>query len=91
MENASSVLEIYVTPDCSGYETACRLADRIRAFGAGFDVRLIDLSLPGALRPSSVFAVPTYLLDGRVLSLGNPEDDWLLARLGLEAEPVDVA
>jgi hypothetical protein len=79
---ARRLLEIYVAPGCLGYETARRLAARVRRLGlATLDVRLVDLAEPGAIRPPAVFAVPTYLLDGRVLSLGNPFEDWLIDRL----------
>jgi len=86
---ARRTLEIYVAPDCLGCETARDLAARVRETGApNLDVRLIDLGTPGAVRPPAVFAVPTYLLDGRVLSLGNPEPSWLMERL---AAPVPTA
>ena len=76
-------LEVYVAPDCVGCETARRLVKEIvgRAL-PGIRVRLIDLGEPNAVRDPAVFAVPTYLLDGRIVSLGNPEVEWLLARLG---------
>ncbi len=78
-----SVLEIYVAPGCLASETACSLADTVRALGQpGLEVRLVDLGEPGAVRPPAVFAVPTYLLDGRVISLGNPDAAWLLALVG---------
>ena len=76
------VLDIYVAPACTGCETARRLAVALRARALpDVEIRLIDLSEPGAVRPPAVFAVPTYLLDGRVLSLGNPDEAWLLDRL----------
>ena len=76
------VLDIYVAPDCFGCATARRLAASVRALALpGVEVRLVDLSESGAVRPEAVFAVPTYVLDGRVLSLGNPERAWLLDRL----------
>ena len=76
------VLDVYVAPACAGCETARRLAAALRALALpGVEVRLIDLSEPGVVRPPAVFAVPTYLLDGRVLSLGNPDDAWLLDQL----------
>ena len=75
-------LQIVVDRSCLGCETARSLAALVRASGLpGVDVDLVDLAEPGAVRPAAVFAVPTYLLDGRVLSLGNPEPEWLLARL----------
>jgi hypothetical protein len=76
------ILEIYVAPDCFGCETARDVARKVRARGwPDLEVRLLDLTEPDVIRPSSVFAVPTYVLDGRVISLGNPEADWLLAQL----------
>ncbi len=75
-------LDIYVTPACFGCERARQLADDLRMCHLpGVEINLIDLSNPAAIRPTSVFAVPTYLLDGRVLSLGNPELDWLCRKL----------
>lgn len=77
-----SVLEIYVGPACLASETARGLAAAVRALARpGLDVRVVDLGEPGAVRPPAIFAVPTYLLDGRVISLGNPEEAWLLERL----------
>lgn len=76
------LLEIYVAPGCLGGDAARRLAGLAQGLGlADLEVRLIDLGDPGATRPAAVFAVPTYLLDGRVLSLGNPFEDWLVERL----------
>ena len=76
------ILEIYVAPDCFGCETARTLAGNVRALSLpDLEVRLLDLSEPDVIRPPAVFAVPTYILDGRVISLGNPEQDWLLDQL----------
>jgi hypothetical protein len=73
------ILEIYVAPDCFGCETARDLAGMLHARGwPHLEVRLLDLSQPHVTRPAAVFAVPTYILDGRVISLGNPEEGWLL-------------
>lgn len=75
-------LDIYVLPGCLGYERARQLANDIRMCRLpGVEVSLIDLSDPAIVRPEPVFAVPTYLLNGQVLSLGNPELDWLCHRL----------
>jgi hypothetical protein len=80
--NLRRILEIYVAPECFGCETARNLAGLVRALGwPDLEVRLLDLSEPHVVRPPAVFAVPTYVLDGRVISLGNPDRDWLLAQL----------
>ena len=76
------LLQVFVMPHCLGCETARRLAEQVRVQALPHvDVRLVDLSVAGAVRPPAVFAVPTYLLDGRVLSLGNPDEAWLLSQL----------
>lgn len=81
-------LEIYVAPDCFGCDTARGLAAVVSALGLpDLDVRFVDLSEPGVVRPDAVFAVPTYVLDGRVLCLGNPFEDWLVNRLQTDGDP----
>jgi hypothetical protein len=57
------------------------VAERTRKRLPQIDVRLIDLSQDKNDRPTSVFAVPTYLLNGELLSLGNPDEDELVACL----------
>lgn len=80
--NIQRILEIYIAPDCFGCETARNLAGVVQSLArADLEVRLLDLSNPAVIRPDAVFAVPTYVLDGRVISLGNPEPEWLLAQL----------
>ena len=76
------ILEIFVLPGCTGCLAASLIAARVRERALPcVEVRLVDLSEPGAARPAAVFAVPTYLLNGRMLSLGNPELEWLHAQL----------
>lgn len=78
---SQTVLEVYVEQDCRPCEHARRLANRISERLPQVDVRLIDLSLDEHDRPASVFAVPTYLLNGELLSLGNPDEEELIACL----------
>ncbi len=80
--SAHRILDIYVAPGCFGCQTALQLAAMVRDLALpGVEVRLIDLTEPDAVRPEAVFAVPTYVLNGSVLSLGNPEQTWLIDRL----------
>lgn len=80
--DSSRRLDIYVMQECFGCDMARQLASKIRACALpDVEVRVIDLSDPATVQPESVFAVPTYLLNGRVLSLGNPELDWLYRQL----------
>ena len=71
-------LDIYVAPSCFGCDRARELAVEVRSWGIPhIFVRLRDLADPQTSPPESVFAVPTYLLDGEVVSLGNPDPTWL--------------
>lgn len=89
------VLEIYVTGSCFGCDVARELATHLRALALpGIETRLVDLDAPGSVRPDAVFAVPTYLLDGEVVSLGNPDQASLIRQLeqgAITDEDADVA
>ena len=81
-DNTRWRLDIYVMLACFGCDQARQLAKDVCGWGLpGVEVRVIDLSDQATVRPASVFAVPTYLLNGRVLSLGNPESAWLCHQL----------
>lgn len=66
-------LEIYVEPDCFICARSRAIADGVRAAFADVDVRVIDLAAEGGTHRDLVVAAPTYILDGRVISLGNPD------------------
>ena len=73
-------LEIYIANQCTNCEEALLIAERACGI-AGLEVAVIDLDKPRQNVPTHVVAVPTYMLDGRVVSLGNPEREKFLARL----------
>jgi len=72
-------LEIFVVPGCPSCAEARRIGRRIAQL-PDVDVRVVEIE-SGAAPPEGVVAVPTYVLDGRVISLGNPEPRVLVARL----------
>ena len=74
-------LEVYVGQHCPNCGEALRLAEEAAACFPGVVVRVIDLDQAATPPPEAVVAVPTYLLDGRVVSLGNPCPEELFARL----------
>lgn len=76
-----SILDIYIEQDCPGCTTAQELAKQVKNKIPEVEVRIFDLARPNIERPSTVFAVPTYLLNGQRLSLGNPKVDVLLAKI----------
>ena len=76
-------LEIYITDQCTNCQEAVLIAEQARTI-AGLSVTVVNLDEPGQRVPPQVFAAPTYVLNGLVVSLGNPERDTFLA--GLRAE-----
>ena len=63
-------LQVYVTEDCWTCAESRRIVSEIASPYPQVAVELLDLEVDD--RPEHVFAVPTYVLDGRVISLGNP-------------------
>ena len=76
-------LEIYITDQCTNCQEAVLIAEQARTI-AGLSVTVVNLDEPGQRVPPQVFAAPTYVLNGQVVSLGNPQRDTFLA--GLRAE-----
>ena len=69
---APAKLVIYVAHHCPVCHYAFEVADTIRRRFPGVDLRIVDLETTDEEVPERVFATPTYLLNGRVWSLGNP-------------------
>jgi hypothetical protein len=63
---------IYVTQHCPICAYASEVAENIRHDFPQVELRIIDLATTSEPIPEAVFATPTYLLNGRVWSLGNP-------------------
>ncbi|MCA1593288.1 MAG: hypothetical protein LC754_11705 [Acidobacteria bacterium] len=60
-----------------------RLADEVGMRFARINLELINLEAEGSRNVDDVFSVPTYVLDGRTLSLGNPTPDELFSHIEL--------
>jgi putative intracellular protease/amidase len=86
-------LDVYVAAHCLGSTEARRLAGAAAACFPDLRVRVVDLDRDldgpggGAPPPGGVVAVPTYVLDGRVVALGNPAPEQLFARLARPPAP----
>ncbi|MCH8093430.1 MAG: hypothetical protein IH953_02445 [Chloroflexi bacterium] len=74
-------LDIYIDDCCETCEQARKIADQVRERMPQVEVNLIELN---GETPDSVFAVPTYLLDGVTLFLGNPSEADLFERLATQ-------
>jgi hypothetical protein len=76
-------LDVYVSSECFNCTESVSLAAEAAQRFPVVAVRVIDLDQPrghGRL-PDQLVAVPTYVLDGQVISLGNPYPEELFARL----------
>ena len=70
---------------CFNCQEALAVASSARAI-ADLDVEVITLDQSDRQIPAVVFAVPTYLLDGKVISRGNPRPSEFLAWLAAAVE-----
>ncbi len=82
------LLQIYVASHCSNCDEALRLACVVARLFPRLEVDVIDLD-ESPTDGTDVFAVPTYVLNGRVCFLGNPSEKELCDLLAdrLESQP----
>lgn len=76
-----SKLDIYIDQTCPGCAQAEKLASQVQEAIPEIKVRILDLAHPNINKPPSVFAVPTYMLDGVTVSLGNPDISELISKI----------
>jgi hypothetical protein len=72
-------LEVYITEGCGNCAEA-HIAEQAQTI-PNLRVSVIDVGKARAAPPDNVVAVPTYLLDGRVVALGNPDRQKFLSDL----------
>ena len=76
-----SILCVYISDDCASCEQAVELAQWVEDSISELDVKVVNVSNPGVEMPPGVSATPSYVLDGKVIHLGNPAREWLFERL----------
>lgn len=74
-------LAIYVEAGCAACRHARQLAERARREIPDARVEIVDIGVSSEARPDAIFAVPTFTLDGEVISLGTPSWEELASRL----------
>ncbi len=65
-------LDVFVAAHCWQCPTARALAEEMAREFPALVVRVVDLDQPGTPQPPEVFAVPTFLLNGKIAFLGTP-------------------
>ena len=78
----TTVLQVFVEPTCEACRRAIQLAEGADAAYPQLVVDIIDIRSRENER-DDVFAVPTFVLDDRVLSLGNPQESTLRREIEL--------
>ena len=69
----SPSLKVYVSENCWGCVEARKIVDELRVEFPGVCVDIVERNESGEDNwPESIIATPTYELDGKVVSLGNP-------------------
>lgn len=72
-------LQVYIADDCWTCEESHRIiADMEPQFP---NIAIEMLNVANTPYPEDIFAVPTYVLNGRIISLGNPTRDELCRKL----------
>lgn len=79
-------LQVYISENCWTCRETVRIVEEMREAFPDAEIDLLDIDDPSRLE--EVFAAPTYVLDGRVISLGNPRRETLRRRLGQEETAV---
>jgi hypothetical protein len=74
-------LRIYIGQHCWSCDEAVRLAEQVRSMFKGIKVEVIDLDIEGSVNSDDVFSTPTYVFNGRTISLGNPAPEELFAKV----------
>ncbi len=74
-------LVVVVSGHCPQCTEAVEIAQMVALEFPALAVQIVHLDQPGAVKPEAVFAVPTYLLDQRIISLGNPSMDEICSRI----------
>ncbi len=79
------LLEIYVQEGCFSCQRSLELAERAREAFPEMQVSIVDFASAAGIYRSKVAATPTYIVDGEIISLGNPSPAELEAMLAIRA------
>lgn len=74
---APFVLRVYVSGTCLISERSAVVTDEIQRQMPNLIIEIVDINTLLEPLPNVVFSVPTYVLNGKVISLGNPDADFI--------------
>jgi len=65
-------LSLFIEEGCTSCGLAVEVAERARELYPHLEIKIVDIGVSSEEQPQGVFAVPTFVLDGEVISLGTP-------------------
>lgn len=75
-------LHVYYDSNCSTAFFTQELINSVRNHHLGLSIEIVDLNVPDNIQiPEIIFAVPSYVLNGSTIFVGNPTQQALLERL----------
>jgi len=85
-------LKVFITENCPGCDEALSIATRVEQnYADRITVEVIDIVKAEQIVPEAVFATPTFMLNGRIVSLGNPSpqevSQWISDVATVQPEP----
>jgi hypothetical protein len=79
------LLEVYVQDGCFGCRNSVELAEWARDEFPALRVELLEFAEGEGTYRTLVTATPTFILDGEIISLGNPSRSELQSRITAKA------
>ena len=77
-------LKIFIAENCPGCDEAHSIMAHIEQNHPELAVEIINITITQTIVPEAVFATPTFMLNDRIVSLGNPSPEQI-ARWVIEA------
>jgi thiol-disulfide isomerase/thioredoxin len=86
------ILKIFITENCPGCDEALNVAAHMEQdYADVIAVEVINITDAQNIIPEAVFATPTFMLNDRIVSLGNPSPKeiraWIEDATTLQPEP----
>lgn len=85
------ILRIYVGKHCWSCEEALRLAAEVQKRFSSLFVEVVDLDNVESVNHDDVFSIPSYVFNGRTISLGNPTSEELFAKVSASLDAIERA
>lgn len=76
-----SQLQVFFDSNCSTATFTQELITSVRILRPELSIEVVDINKSEVRKPDSVYAIPAYLLNSKMIFLGNPTRKALIERL----------